>query len=67
MEATITADQLSTREVVADPYPAYQQLRDLSPFNYLDVPAGAVPGIEELRGVPSSPPARDTFILRIIG
>jgi cytochrome P450 family 109 len=47
METTITPDQLSTRAVVADPYPAYQQLRDLSPFNYLDVPAGAFPGIEE--------------------
>lgn len=41
-----TPDQLSTRDVIADPYPAYSQLRDRSPFNYVDLPAGAVPGIE---------------------
>jgi cytochrome P450 len=46
VDTVITPDYLSTREVVADPYPAYRQLRDQSPFNYLDLPAGTVPGIE---------------------
>src|SRR6516225_11422064 len=46
MDAVITPDYLSTREVIADPYPAYRQLRDQSPFNYVDFPAGVVPGIE---------------------
>lgn len=43
----LTPNQLSTREVIANPYPAYSQLRDRSPFSYVDLPAGAVPGIEE--------------------
>jgi cytochrome P450 len=43
----MTPDQLSTREVISDPYPAYCQLRDRSPFYYVDLPAGSVPGIEE--------------------
>lgn len=46
MDTIITPDDLSTREVIVDPYPAYRQLRDRSPFNYLDLPAGTVPGIE---------------------
>ena len=47
METVITPDQLSTREVISDPYPAYRQLRDRSPFYYVELPAGSVPGIEE--------------------
>ena len=47
METVITPDQLSTREVIRDPYPAYRQLRDRSPFYYVELPAGSVPGIEE--------------------
>jgi cytochrome P450 len=43
----ITPDQLSTPEVIADPFPAYRQLRDRSPVNYVFVPAGVVPGINE--------------------
>ncbi len=46
MAADIAPDELSTREVISDPYPAYTQLRDRSPFNYEDLPAGSVPGIE---------------------
>jgi cytochrome P450 len=46
VNTAITPDYLSTREVLADPYPAYRQLRDRSPFNYLAFPAGTVPGIE---------------------
>ena len=46
MGADIAPDELSTREVISDPYPAYRQLRDRSPFNYEDLPAGSVPGIE---------------------
>ena len=46
METVITPDDLSTKEIVANPYPAYRQLRDRSPINYLDIPAGTVPGIE---------------------
>ena len=47
MDPAITPDYLSTREVIADPYPAYRQLRDQSPFNYLDLPAGTVPGVDQ--------------------
>src|SRR5215831_5826500 len=46
MGADIAPDDLSTREVISDPYPAYHQLRDRSPFNYQDLPAGSIPGIE---------------------
>jgi cytochrome P450 len=46
VDTAITPDYLTTREVIADPYPAYSQLRDQSPFNYVDLPAGTVPGIE---------------------
>jgi cytochrome P450 len=46
MDTAITPDYISTREMIADPYPAYRQLRDQSPFNYIDLPAGVVPGIE---------------------
>lgn len=47
METAITPDQLSTPQVIADPYPAYRQLRDRSPVNYLFLPAGVLPGLEE--------------------
>jgi cytochrome P450 len=46
MGADIALDGLSTREVICNPYPAYCQLRDRSPFNYQDLPAGSIPGIE---------------------
>jgi cytochrome P450 len=46
METVITPDYLSTREMIADPYPAYRLLRDQTPFYYVDLPAGTVPGIE---------------------
>jgi cytochrome P450 len=47
METAITPDQLSTPEVIADPYPAYRQLREHSPINYTFIPAGALPGLDE--------------------
>jgi hypothetical protein len=34
----------ATPEVIADPYAAYNQLRDRLPFSYVD-PPGAIPGI----------------------
>jgi len=43
----ISADDLVTAAVVADPYPAYRELRDRSPVRYLYVPDGAVPGCPE--------------------
>jgi cytochrome P450 len=43
----MSADQLSTPEVIADPYPYYRELREHSPVNYVFLPAGAVSGIEE--------------------
>src|SRR5215469_14684732 len=46
METILTPDQLSTPQVIADPYPAYHQLRDRSPFEYVE-PPGAIPGIVE--------------------
>ena len=42
-----TPDQLTTPAVFADPYPAYQQLRDHTPLNYLGLPPGTIPGIDE--------------------
>ena len=47
MDPVVTPDYLATREVIADPYPAYRQLRDRSPFNYVFLPAGTVPGIDQ--------------------
>jgi cytochrome P450 len=48
METTVfTADQLSIPAVAADPYPVYRQLREHTPLNYIDLPVGTVPGIEE--------------------
>jgi cytochrome P450 len=47
VDTVIMPDYLSTREVIADPYPAYRQLRDRSPFNYLNLPAGTVPGVDQ--------------------
>ena len=43
----ITADQLSTPEVIANPYPYYHELREQSPVNYIFLQAGAVAGIDE--------------------
>jgi cytochrome P450 len=40
-------DQLTSPEVIANPYPAYRHLRDQTPLNYIDIPAGVVPGIDE--------------------
>ena len=47
MEAVITPDQLSAQDLMADPYPVYRALRERSPFNYVDLPAGLIPGIDE--------------------
>ncbi len=49
MTATLalTADQLSTPEVIADPYPYFHVLRDQSPLNYRFLPAGAVWDFDE--------------------
>jgi cytochrome P450 family 109 len=47
LEPAIAAEQLTMREVIADPYPAYRELRERSPFNYIFVPAGSRPGLEE--------------------
>lgn len=44
--ANLTPDQLSTAGVIANPYPAYAQFRDRTPLNYVDLPAGKVPGID---------------------
>jgi hypothetical protein len=48
METPIFApDQLTTPAVFVNPYPAYRQLRDQSPFNYLALPPGTIPGFDE--------------------
>jgi cytochrome P450 len=44
--ANIAPDELSKAEVISDPYPAYGGLRDRSPFKYVDLPAGTVPGVD---------------------
>jgi cytochrome P450 family 109 len=46
VDTVFRPDDLPTREVIANPYPAYRELREQSPFNYIDIPAGTVPGIE---------------------
>jgi cytochrome P450 len=43
----LNADHLSTREVIANPYPYYRELREHSPLNYLFLPAGTVAGVQE--------------------
>ena len=47
MEAVFAPDQLSTPEIIANPYPAYRQLRDRSPVNYVFIQAGALPELDE--------------------
>jgi cytochrome P450 len=47
VDTLFTPDQLSTPEVIANPYPAYRQLREGSPVNYVFIPAGALPSLEE--------------------
>jgi cytochrome P450 len=46
MERFFTPDQLASPAVIADPYPAYRQLRDRPPFFYVE-PAGVTPSIVE--------------------
>ncbi len=40
-------DQLNSPAVIANPYPAYHQLREQSPLNYIFFPGGVAPGIDE--------------------
>jgi len=49
METTpvFTPDQLMMPETIADPYPAYRQFRHQTPLNYVHVPGGIFPGVEE--------------------
>jgi cytochrome P450 len=42
-----TPDYLATPTSIADPYPVYRQLRDQSPANYLFLPGGIIPGVDE--------------------
>ena len=42
----INADQLSTPDVIANPYPYYRQLRRHTPLEYMFLPAGTVAGID---------------------
>ena len=42
----ITADQLSTPDVIANPYPYYRELRRHTPLDYMFLPAGTVAGID---------------------
>ena len=46
METFFTPDQLASPAVIGDPNPEYRQLRDRSPFHYLE-PAGVTPSIVE--------------------
>ncbi|MEO9599783.1 cytochrome P450 [Parasphingorhabdus sp.] len=48
MKPTFSVDQLSSPEVVRNPYPYYDLLRDQSPvFGYRDFPPGTMPGVDE--------------------
>ncbi len=45
---TFSAATLAAPDVIADPYPAYEALRDASPLSgYVDYPPGTVPGVDE--------------------
>ena len=44
-EPLYTANHLMSPDVLADPYPAYHQLRDRSPLQYDFLPKGAAPGL----------------------
>lgn len=47
MQTIPAVHDLGSPDVIADPYPVYRALRDISPVRYVRVPAGLVPGIEE--------------------
>jgi cytochrome P450 len=49
METTpvLSPDQLNSPTAIANPYPFYRQLRDQSPVNYIHLPGGIFPGIDE--------------------
>ncbi len=48
MKPAFSADQLSRPEVIRNPYPYYDLLRDQSPlFGYRDFPPGTMPGVDE--------------------
>src|SRR5277367_5910865 len=47
MKNDVESDQLTSPEVIADPYPAYRRLRERSPLNYQWLAAGAAPGVTE--------------------
>jgi cytochrome P450 len=50
MEKVFTPDQFATPEVIANPYPAYSQLRDRSPISFVVRP-GSLPGVgQDVRG-----------------
>lgn len=46
-EPAYTANHLMLPDVLADPYPAYRQLRERSPIQYDFLPKGAAPGLDE--------------------
>jgi cytochrome P450 len=49
--SVFTPEQLWMPGFIANPYPTYHHLRDLSPLNYLTLPAGTLSGLQEsLRG-----------------
>jgi cytochrome P450 len=48
MKPTFSVDQLNRPEVIRNPYPYYDLLRDHSPlFGYRDYPPGTMPGVDE--------------------
>jgi len=49
METTpvLSPDQLNSPAAIADPYPFYRHLRKQSPVNYIHLPGGIFPGIDE--------------------
>ncbi|NRD88904.1 cytochrome P450 [Sphingopyxis sp. BSNA05] len=48
MKTAFGVDQLSRPEVIRNPYPYYDLLRDQSPlFGYRDFPPGTMPGVDE--------------------
>jgi cytochrome P450 family 109 len=44
---TFPPERLMLPEALADPFPIYQQLRDRTPLQYIHVPGGLFPGIED--------------------
>src|SRR5262245_42053596 len=47
LSSNFSPDDLNLPTSLADPYPFYHQLREQSPVNYIHLPGGVFPGVDE--------------------